>query len=74
MDLKGKELFYQNTRAALPVVIDNSEMTELKEHSSGFSLSFFSFFFFFNGPILPNVSSENDNKSSIPGTNCFYKP
>lgn len=51
MDPKGKGLFYQNMRVALPVVIDNSEMTELKEHRSGFSpfspFSFFLFPFFF---------------------------
>lgn len=55
--LNGKYLFYQNMRAALAVVIDNSEMGTLKKHSSVFSF-FFSrlfFFFFFNGPILPNV-------------------
>lgn len=47
VDLKGKDLFYQNMSAALAVVIDNSETGELKKHSSVFSLFFQDFFFFF---------------------------
>lgn len=55
VDLKGKDLFYQNLSAALAVVIDNSETGELKKHSSVFSLYFKIFWVFLNGPILPNV-------------------
>lgn len=74
VDLKGKGLFYQNMSAALAVVIDNSEAGELKKHSSGFSLYFKIFCFFFKWAYSAKCSSENDNKSPIPGMNCFYKP
>lgn len=82
VDLKGKDLFNQILRAAFTVFIDNSEMGEFKRKGTAGFLQLFPprflslfFFFFLNSWAYPaKCSSENDNKSSIPGTNCFYKP